>query len=104
MIHVFAIHETRPGQRDTVLRALQPFLPIVRAEDGCLAYDPATDVPGGPPMLAKLGPDGFAIVERWASRAALEAHAAADRMAQFREQVANLIASRSFYVVEQLAA
>ena len=81
MIHVLAIITTQPGQRDAVLTAFRANMAAVHAEDGCIEYGPATDTPGAGAIQTPLGPDSFAVIEKWASIDALRAHAAAPHMA-----------------------
>ena len=53
MIQVIATIELRPGCRDNFLPLLNENVPRVKAEDGCLAYDPFVDVDSGLPELTE---------------------------------------------------
>lgn len=99
MIHVLAIITTKPGQRDAVLTAFRANVPAVHAEPGCIEYGPAIDMPDGPSMQAPLGPDTFAVIEKWHSPAALAAHAAAPHMAAYGRAVKEMIASRVIHIL-----
>ena len=44
MIHVIAEIEIREGTREAFLKEFRRIVPIVRDEDGCIEYGPATDV------------------------------------------------------------
>ena len=44
MIHVIATIELKPGYREDYLKILKENVPKVKAEDGCLAYEPTIDI------------------------------------------------------------
>ena len=67
MLHVIAVIETKPGQRDAVLAAAREKVPNVRAEQGCIEYVIAAD---------PVEPGRAVLFERWASQADLDAHLA----------------------------
>ena len=100
MIHVIAIITAKPGQREQVLAAFREIIPAVHAEAGCLEYGPAVDVEGLPDHFAKIGPDGFMVIEKWESQEALKAHATAPHMAAYAARVKELIASRAIHVLD----
>ncbi|USI73767.1 putative quinol monooxygenase [Sphingomonas morindae] len=58
----------RPGQEDALADALRAIIPAVREEPGCLAYSMYVD---------RDDPRRIVMIERWADRAALDAHEAA---------------------------
>ncbi len=99
MIDVIAIITTKPGMRDKVLRAFRANMPAVHAEEGCIAYAPTIDTPDMGGFQTKLGPDAFVVVEKWASVAALKAHAAAPHMKAYGEQTKDMVASRVIHVL-----
>ena len=88
MIHVLAIITAKPGMRERVLEAFRANMPAVHAEEGCIEYAPA-----------KLGPDTFVVIEKWASLEALKAHAAAPHMAAYGAKTRDLLASRVIHVL-----
>ena len=45
MIHVLATIEVTPGQRAAFLEQFHWVVPLVRAEEGCIEYGAAIDVP-----------------------------------------------------------
>jgi len=100
MIHVLAIVTAKPGTRAQFLEAYRANLPAVLAEDGCLAYEAVVDVSPGSPGFAKFGPDVFVVVERWASLAALQAHAVAPHMKAYSAQVEPWRVSTDVHVLE----
>jgi len=99
MIHVLAIITAKPGQRDAVLEQFRANVPAVLAEDGCIEYGPAIDQEPKAPFQAQLGPDSFAVIEKWASPAALTAHAASPHMAAYGARVKDLLASRVIHIL-----
>jgi quinol monooxygenase YgiN len=84
MIHVLAFVTAKPGQRAAVLEIFKANVPAVLAEEGCIEYGAAVDVAGASPAF---GPDSFVVIEKWASPAALKAHAAAPHMAAYLAKV-----------------
>lgn len=99
MIHVVALITTKPGMRETVLKAFRANVPAVRAEDGCIEYGPAIDAEGLGSFQARVGPDTFVVIEKWRDAAALKAHAAAPHMAAYAARVKDMIASRVIHVL-----
>lgn len=71
-VRVIALLSTQPGKGPDQVAAFAELAPLVRAEAGCLQYDlhPVLD-----------DPDRFVVIEQWASREALAAHAASEHMA-----------------------
>jgi quinol monooxygenase YgiN len=99
MIHVFAIVTATPGQRAALLDAFKANMPSVHAEDGCIEYQAVIDTPEAGRMQAPIGPDSFAVIEKWASLDALKAHAASPHMAAYGAQTKPLIASRVIHIL-----
>jgi len=100
MIHVLAFITAKPGLRTQVLEAFQANVPAVLAEDGCIAYEATVDAAGMPPSRGSVGDDTFVVIERWASVAALQAHAASPHMAAYGAKVKDWTASRTIHVLE----
>jgi quinol monooxygenase YgiN len=99
MIHVVAHIGTKPGKRDSVLREFALIVPVVRAEKGCIEYVPIIDAAGAGALATPLGPDAFAVVEKWETMEDLRAHAAAPHMAAYGAKVRDWIASRAIHVL-----
>ena len=89
MIQVIATIELKPGCRDDFLPLLNENVPRVKAEDGCLAYDPFVDVDPGLP--GEIRPDVVTLVEAWSSLEALHAHLKAPHMAAYRDAVKDMV-------------
>ncbi len=104
MIHVVAMLTTQPGQRAKVLQAFNANAVTVRAEDGCIEYVATVDAQGMPASAGTLGGDTFVVVEKWASLAALQAHAAAPHMKAYAASVKDLMARRVIHVLEPAEA
>ena len=99
MIHVVAIITAKPGQRQKILEAARANLAAVRAEDGCIEYEPTVDAQGLGSFQTKFGDDTFVFIEKWRDAAALKAHAAAPHMAAYAAKVKDMIASRVIHVL-----
>ena len=98
MIHVLAYITAKPGRRDALLKEFRGLVPIVLAEKGCIEYGPAIDADMGG-IQAKVGADGYVVVEKWESLEALRAHIAAPHMAAYGAKVKDLVASRVVHVL-----
>ena len=70
--------------------------PIVRAEEGCIRYEPCLDI--DPETRANF----VTIVEEWVDEAHLKKHLAADHMARYRDAVADLRKSTTLLKVENI--
>jgi quinol monooxygenase YgiN len=100
MIHVLAIITARPGMRDAILDHYRGNVAAVRAEEGCLHYEAVLDVRNAAPGFAQFGADTFVVVEKWATLAALQAHAVAPHMKAYASKTKELIANRAIHVLE----
>jgi quinol monooxygenase YgiN len=103
MIHVVAVITAKPGQREAILAEARANLPAVRAEAGCIAYQPVIDAPEGGEMQTRLGDDTFMVIEIWESEAALAAHAASPHMAAYARKTRDMVASRAVHVLTPAA-
>jgi quinol monooxygenase YgiN len=56
------------------------------------------DAEGVGGFQAKLGPDTFAVIEKWESIDALKTHAAAPHMAAYGAKVKDMLANRVIHV------
>ena len=91
MIQVIATIELKPGCRDDFLPLLNENVPKVKAEDGCLAYDPFVDVDSGLPFQGEIRQDVVTLVEAWSSIEALHAHLKTPHMAAYRDKVKDMV-------------
>ena len=99
MIHVIATIRLAPGTRDEFLAEFRKLVPLVLAEDGCLAYGPAVDEPTGLAVQDLAGDDAVVVVEQWVSPAALKAHTTAPHMVDYRVAVKDYVRSVSLQVL-----
>ena len=74
-------------------------MPAVHAEQGCIEYGPAIDTEGMGSFQAAFGPDTFVVLEKWESREALKAHAAAPHMAAYAAKTREMIVRRVIHVL-----
>jgi quinol monooxygenase YgiN len=100
MIYVIATIEVAAGKRAEVLAEFRRIAPLVRAEDGCIEYGPAVDVPSGLAAQPPARPDVITVIEKWASLDALRAHTAAPHMDEYRRRVAGLVQRVTLHVLE----
>jgi quinol monooxygenase YgiN len=99
MIKVLAILTAAPGRRDELLTLFRANAVNVRAEAGCLEYQPFADAEGFSGVAAPLGPDTFVVVEAWADAAALKAHFTAPHMVEYARASKPLLAERKIHIL-----
>ena len=100
MIHVIATIELKPGCREDYLQVLKGNVPHVKAEDGCLAYEPTVDVDAGLPVQGALRENVVILVEAWESVDALHAHLKTPHMATYREAVQDMVVKLTVDVLQ----
>jgi len=98
-IHVVAVITTKPGLRAAALDLFRANVAAVRAEDGCLSYDATIDSENAGPMQTPFGADTFVVVEKWASMAALAAHATAPHMKAYGKASKDMLADRKIHIL-----
>ena len=103
MIHVVAVITAKPGQRAAMLEAFAENRAAVLAEEGCIEYDATIDAAGMPASRGSFGENTFVVIEKWASLAALQAHAAAPHMKAYAAETKNWTESRLIHVLEPVA-
>ncbi len=91
MIHVLATIELADGKREEFLRELQQLAPRVRAEEGCIEYGPAVDLPTSLSAQTPPRENVVTVVEKWESIEALEAHLVAQHMLDYRARVKSIV-------------
>ncbi len=91
MIHVIATIELNAGKRGDFLAEFHRLMPLVQAENGCIEYAPAVDVPTGLPMQDVQRPDAVVVIEKWADLSALHAHLQAPHMLDYRGRVKEFV-------------
>ncbi|MDR3426167.1 MULTISPECIES: putative quinol monooxygenase [Silvimonas] len=100
MITVIAEIKTRPGQRATVLQAIDKLIPLVLAEDGCSGYLPLVDVATELPWQ-HTAPDSIFMLEYWESVSHLEKHLAVEHMKKHAAAVKDMVDGVSIHVLDK---
>ena len=104
MIHVIATIELQPNSRDQYLEILQNNVPNVKAEAGCLQYEPAVDIDSGLAFQESVRTDVVTIVEAWESLEHLVAHLKTPHMLAYRDAVAKFVKKVSVQVMAPVKA
>ena len=90
MIHVVARATIQPQMLDEYLKIVRALLPTVRAEEGCLRYEPTLD-------YAEDGSRApyVTMLESWKSKSHLDAHLASAHMKEFIAKVSSMREGKS---------
>ena len=99
VVSVIAIITSKPGQREAILEAFRGNMPAVHAEDGCFEYFPTIDAEGMGSFQTPFGEDTFVVIEKWASKEHLMAHAVSPHMKEYAAKTKELIADRTIHVL-----
>jgi quinol monooxygenase YgiN len=100
MIYVIATIELNPGCKDDFLKIFKDNVPNVRAEKGCITYEPTVDVESGIPIQGELRSDVVTIVEAWNGLDDLQQHLKAPHMASYREKAKDLVKQITLQVLQ----
>jgi len=100
MIHVIANITVVPGKRADVLKAFLANVPAVKAEKGCIEYQPVTDLNAAADFQTDIGADTFMVVEKWETLDDLHAHAKSAHMVEYGAKVRDMIKERSVHILE----
>ena len=92
MIYAIANVELKPGCRAAYLEVLLSNVAAVKAEKGCLVYEPTIDVETDIPIHEKYGDNFVTIIEAWEDIEALKNHFNEPHMLAYREKAKDLIA------------
>jgi quinol monooxygenase YgiN len=99
MIYVIATIECNEGCREDFLEIFRKNIPNVKAEKGCLQYEPTVDIDSGLPVQGGVREDVATVVESWESLDALHEHFKAPHMLTYREAVKDLVKEVRIQVV-----
>lgn len=99
MIYVIATIDLKEGCKEAFLDIFHRNIPNVKAEKGCISYEPTVDVDSGLPTQIGLRDDVVTIVEAWEDLDALQAHLKTPHMAAYREEVKDLVNQVSLQVL-----
>lgn len=102
MIHVIATIDLKPNSREAYLPVLQKNVANVKAEEGCLAYEPAVDIDSGLPAQGMVRENVVTIVEAWESLEHLVAHLKTPHMAAYRDAVADYVENVSVQIMSPI--
>ena len=91
MIQVIATVELKPDCRDAYLSILSEVVPRVKAEEGCLAYEPLIDADSVVPAQGAIRQNVVKLVEAWKNLDTLHAHLKTRHMAEYREAIRNYV-------------
>ena len=91
MIIVIAAVECKDNCKESYLDVLLLNVPNVKAEKGCLQYEPTIDVDSGIEMQGGVRKNVVTIVEAWEDIDALHNHFKEPHMLAYREKVKDLV-------------
>ena len=100
MIYVIAAIELKAGAKEAFLEIFRRNIPNVKAEKGCISYEPTVDLDSGLPIQIGLRENVVTIVEAWENLEALQAHLKTPHMLAYREEVKDLVNEVSLQVLE----
>lgn len=104
MIYVLATVELKDaGHRAEFLKILNGNVPNVRAEKGCIMYQPSVDFASGLSAQKRVSDKHVTIIECWESMAHLQDHLKAPHMATYREAVKPHVAAPTALTVVEPA-
>lgn len=90
MLYIIATLKVKPGKAAAAMAAAKPCIEGTRKEPGCLSYDLHQSV---------TDPETLVFVERWKSRADIDAHMQMPHFKAWREQGPELIADRKVEII-----
>ena len=100
MIYVIATIDLKDGCKEAFLDIFHRNIPNVKAEKGCITYEPTVDVDSGLPIQIGMREDVVTIVEAWENLDALQAHLKMPHMEAYREEVKDLVNQVSLQVLK----
>ncbi len=100
MIYVIAAIELNEGCKDDFLTIFHDNVPNVKAEKGCVTYQPTVDIESGIAVQGEMRSDVVTIVEAWESLDDLHQHLKAPHMATYRESVKDLVKQVTLQVLQ----
>jgi quinol monooxygenase YgiN len=101
MIHVVAHVTLKPGMAPLFLREFRDLAVLVRQEPGCIDYFPAQDV-NMTLENQQISADSVTVLEKWASRKALESHLRSGHMRGFQERIKHIVIDLKLTIVEEV--
>jgi quinol monooxygenase YgiN len=99
MIYVIATVELKEGTKQAFLDVFKGNVPKVKAEAGCIMYEPAVDVPSGLPVQGPTRENVVTVLEAWKDPEALKTHARAPHMKSYRDATKDMVKSLTIQVL-----
>ena len=90
MIYVIATFDLKPGMAAALAEAARPCLEATRKEEGCIFYDLT---------FSSTNPDQATMVERWESRAHLQAHFSTPHIEAWKEVSGPMMLGRTVEII-----
>ena len=100
MIYVIASIKVKNGFREEFLKIFKANIPAVKAETGCIMYQPTIDFPSGMDAQERVSDNVVTIIEGWACIECLKKHLASSHMLQYKKDVKDLVEGSSLQIVE----
>ena len=90
MLYLISTAHLRPGTREICLGHARTVIAASLNDEGCISYDVHSSL---------MDPDRIVFIERWASRAALDAHFATEHFKVWRAAIAPHVVSRKLEII-----
>ena len=101
MIHVLAFITVKPEFREKLIEIFTRNIPNVLAEEGCMQYTLTTDADSGIDIQSKDA-SILTVIEKWASKEALQAHLSAPHMDQYRKDTQGMTEGLDLRVLQDV--
>ena len=102
-VHVIAELSFKLERRESFLAAFRKLEPLVRAEDGCIEYRGAVEVPTGISAQTPVRDGVLLVIEKWASEAARAAHLHAPHMDAFGATTRDMMTARVIRIARDIS-
>ncbi|MBN2418069.1 MAG: antibiotic biosynthesis monooxygenase [Deltaproteobacteria bacterium] len=100
MINVIATVQVKKGKVKEFINLFKGIIPLVKAENGCIEYFPAVDLPTGLPPQ-DVNENVVTIIEKWESLDHLMAHLSTRHMAEHMEKEKDLVEKASIKILKE---
>lgn len=100
MIYVIASIEVKESCKDQFLKIFKANVPAVKAEEGCLMYQPTVDFDSGMDAQKHIPGNVVTIIENWACIECLKKHLAAPHMLKYKQDVKDMVVKTTLNIVE----
>lgn len=100
MINVIASVQVKEGKVSEFIELFKSLVPNVLAEEGCVEYFPAVDIPTGLPPQ-DLNENVVTIIEKWKSLDDLMAHLSTPHMAEHMEKEKDFVEKASIKILKE---